>query len=452
VPGFAVERDGTLHTSLMRSCTGWPSGTWIDPPQRKAPDGSNFQLQHWSHTFDFALVTGAGDWRAVEMPSRSVEFNHPMLCVPVGEGSGGLPADGSLLDVQPAKAVHLGALKPRGNPSATGSAVDVDPAVVTLRLVETLGASTDVAITSSVGAITDVIATDLLETECRTEEALRLHGHQIGTVCARFDVKPLIDAAAEELAPEAEAAQPLYSRYWLHNRGPAPLGGLPAVAHLHPEAVTAQPGDTVRLRLTIASDCSDATVTGVVRTRNPWTEVSAVRTLKSDGDVAGIPFELPPRGYTEREITAGVPVDAKPGHYPVRTELRLSGDVPPAWRQAVEDIAIITVGETPELVRLVGEPHEVVVERGQRARLIATVGSGAAADLDLEAHLISPWGTWEWIGPAACGAVLPAGGTVDVGFDVAPPPWVEPGQWWALIRIGCAGRLLYTPAVAVTVR
>ena len=37
VPGFAVERDGTLHSSLMRSCTGWPSGTWIDPPARKAP-------------------------------------------------------------------------------------------------------------------------------------------------------------------------------------------------------------------------------------------------------------------------------------------------------------------------------------------------------------------------------------------------------------------------------
>ena len=54
VPGFAVDSDGTLHTSLMRSCTGWPSGTWIDPPRRTAPDGSNFQLQHWTHTFDYA--------------------------------------------------------------------------------------------------------------------------------------------------------------------------------------------------------------------------------------------------------------------------------------------------------------------------------------------------------------------------------------------------------------
>ena len=103
-------------------------------------------------------------------------------------------------------------------------------------------------------------------------------------------------------------------------------------------------------------------------------------------------------------------------------------------------------------MRLSAEPADIVVARGEAARLSVTVASGAAADLALEAHLISPWGTWEWIGPAASGAVLPAGGDVEVGFDVAPPPWVTPGQWWALIRIGCAGRLLYSPAVAVTVR
>ena len=80
-----------------------------------------------------------------------------------------------------------------------------------------------------------------------------------------------------------------------------------------------------------------------------------------------------------------------------------------------------------------------------------TVGTHARADLALEAHLISPWGTWEWIGPAALGAVLPARGTVELGFDVTPPAWVDPGQWWALVRVGCAGRLVYSPAVKVTV-
>ncbi len=72
---------------------------WIDPPRRTAPDGSNFQLQHWTHTFDYALVSGAGDWRDSDMPSRSAEFNHPLLAVVAERGSaaGGLPSWGSLL-------------------------------------------------------------------------------------------------------------------------------------------------------------------------------------------------------------------------------------------------------------------------------------------------------------------------------------------------------------------
>ena len=446
VPGFAVERDGTLHTSLMRSCTGWPSGVWIDPPARKAPDGSNFQLQHWSHAFDFALVFGNGDWRAVEMPSRSAEFNHPLLAVVADEGTGELPADGSLLSVQPERTVQLGALKIAGNPTAIGSSAAPDPAAVTLRLVETTGAPTDIAISSPVGSLSDLVSADLLEAPRLTADPpLTLHGYQIATVAARLEATPLIDSDGATLAPDAEPAQPLYARYWLHNRGPAPLGGLPAVAHLHPEGLTAEPGETVRLRMSVASDCSDDTVSGSVRMRYP---------LGWEPGRDEIGFELAARGHREDEITVTVPRDAAPGHYPVRAELTLSGDVPAAWRQPVEDICVISVGTVPseDLVRLVTEPVGVVVNRGERARIAVTVGSGAGADLALEAHLISPWGTWEWMGPAVRGAELPAGGEVEVGFDITPPPWATPGTWWALIRIGCAGRLLYSPAVAVTVR
>jgi hypothetical protein len=68
-----------------------------------------------------------------------------------------------------------------------------------------------------------------------------------------------------------------------------------------------------------------------------------------------------------------------------------------------------------------------------------------------EAHLISPWGTWEWLGPAVTGAELPAGGTITLDFDVTPPEWLSPGRWWALIRVAAAGQLVYSPAVAVEV-
>jgi len=163
-------------------------------------------------------------------------------------------------------------------------------------------------------------------------------------------------------------------------------------------------------------------------------------------------YDLLPRGYREGVITVRVPDEVVPGHYPVRVQLTLTGDVPPAWRQTVEDVCVITVGDPDEeLVSLVSGPHDIVVARGGTARLTATVAIGARADLPVEAHLISPWGTWEWISPDSRGAVAKAGSSVDVNFDVTPPPWLTPGTWWALIRVGCAGRLLYTHAVRVAV-
>ena len=104
-----------------------------------------------------------------------------------------------------------------------------------------------------------------------------------------------------------------------------------------------------------------------------------------------------------------------------------------------------------ELLRLVAGPSEVRVRAGQTARLGVTVGTDARADLAAEAHLISPWGTWEWLGPAATGVDVPAGGTARIEFEVVPPPGLSPGAWWALVRVACAGTLVYSPAVAVVV-
>ncbi len=55
-PGCVVTTEGSLNISLMRSCSAWPSGVWIDQPKRAAPDGTSFSWQHWSHTFEYGLV------------------------------------------------------------------------------------------------------------------------------------------------------------------------------------------------------------------------------------------------------------------------------------------------------------------------------------------------------------------------------------------------------------
>ena len=453
VPGFAVDLDGTLQTSLMRSCTGWPSGTWIDPPRRTAPDGSNFQLQHWSHTFDYALVSGDGDWRRADLPRRSAEFSHPLSAVAAGNTTGGLPSFGSLLEVEPSS-VHIGAVKAAGNPVARGSGRHLDPAEgVAIRLVETLGRdATGVAIRSGLRRVSAASRIDLLEQPRRQplpEDIPALHGYEIATVLARLNLPRVPEAEDIVLGPEAEVAQPLYARYWLHNRGPAPLGGLPAVAHLHPQEATAEPGSSVSLRLTVSSDCTDAALHGRVKLACPEGWVATPSTL---------PFVLPAGEYLHTEVTLAVPPDAAAGLYPVCAELAVTGSgaasMPVAWRQLVEDVCVVSVAApaVAEVLRLVSGPEPVDVEPGGVAQLAVTVATDAKADLVAEAHLISPWGTWEWMGPAALGDNLPAGGNLKFEFDVRPPLWVEPGQWWALVRVACAGRVVYSPAVAVVVR
>jgi alpha-mannosidase len=434
----------------MRSCTGWPSGTWIDEPRRTAPDGSNFQLMHWKQVFDYALVCGDGDWRQAQIPTRSAQYSNPLIAV---RPQAGQPRDkaprlapvGSLLQVEPADSVHLGALKAAGNPMAAGSAASVDPGAIALRLVETTGAGARVALGSELGKLRSLQLADLLEKPTRRKRSIDLHGYQVATVLAKLEMPRTALASGATLAPNAEVAQPLYARYWLHNRGPAPLGGLPAVAHLHPQRLTAEPGGEVLLRLIAASDCSDAELGG---------EVAVVCPAGWSATPAELPFTLGSGEHLETDVSLAIPARTEPGLYPVRAQLRVTGDkVPAAWHQVVEDVCIVEVGAGHEadLVYLADEPAEITLAAGDTARLTVTIGTNARADLALEAHLISPWGTWEWIGPAALGTVLPARGKVELGFDVTPPAWLEPGQRWALVRVGCAGRLVYSPAVKVTV-
>ena len=120
-PGFLVDTRGSIYISLLRSCTGWPSGVWIDPPRRTAPDGSNFELEHWDHVYEHALVAGPGDWRDNDCAWEALSFNTPMVAVVEDPHDGNLPATGSLLELNgPGRQVVLSVLKRSGHPLAKG--------------------------------------------------------------------------------------------------------------------------------------------------------------------------------------------------------------------------------------------------------------------------------------------------------------------------------------------
>ncbi len=123
MPSFNVEADGSLYLSIMRSCSGWPSGVWIDPPRRSTPDGANFQFQHWSHRFEYALVASAGDWREAGIVRLGHEYNNPLTTRVLEGHPGALPATAPLVVVEPASAV-MTVLKPAGVAASRMAAIE----------------------------------------------------------------------------------------------------------------------------------------------------------------------------------------------------------------------------------------------------------------------------------------------------------------------------------------
>ena len=93
-PSGVVTPDGTIWMTLLRACSSWPSGVWIDGDRRTAPDGSSFAWQHWAHTFSYALAASADGWREAGFNASAEDYNHDLTAVVTGEAAEGGDGDG----------------------------------------------------------------------------------------------------------------------------------------------------------------------------------------------------------------------------------------------------------------------------------------------------------------------------------------------------------------------
>ncbi|WP_225731353.1 MULTISPECIES: glycoside hydrolase family 38 C-terminal domain-containing protein [unclassified Nocardia] len=470
MPGFAIDPSGALHLSLMRSCTGWPSGVWLDPPRRRTPDGSAFQLQHWTHEFDYAIVAGAGDWRAVDLVAHGHAFSAPMHARTSVGHAGDLPPTYALLRATPERRVEIQTVKPAGNPSANGAPAELDPAAgLTVRLVETNGLPVRATVFSAFGWIA-ARHTDLLEQEGR-DAVLSIEDDVIITALDASQIATIVgepksyaaDRDGKTLGRQTEPAQPVYSRYWLHNRGPAPLGFLPVTISAGPTVFTAT-GEPLDSTITIAGQYTETAVDALLTVDAPqgWVTEPATR-----------PVTLPPGGHTAFPLTIATPGGVAPGLYFVRAQLAVGADtiedvltvlVPGAGTDAVLpppagpelDQGTQNAGTAADSARLLGLEitaitESVTVRPGGAAELALRVRSIASSPIEGEAMPISPWGTWEFVGPGSKGFRVPPNSDGELTFDIAVPPDARPGRWWILVKLMWFGRIQYSPAIPFVV-
>ncbi|HTF12417.1 MAG TPA: NEW3 domain-containing protein, partial [Asanoa sp.] len=414
IPGFAVTADGGLHLSLLRSCTGWPTGVWIDPPRRTAPDGSAFALQHWTHSFEYSLTSSDGDWRAGGITAQAHDYNHPLVAVVTGAHAGSLPADAALLTVSPGAV--LTALKATGDPLASGRPASPHTGV-TARVYEPHGRPATVRLDGpglSVAGRADVVERP------RSGAVGALAPFEIGTWLLSAPARE----SSVEIGPRSEPVQPVFARYWLHNKGPAPMGNQPVSVHLHRR-------DNGAVSVTVASDLTETAYDGTV-----WIDAPAGWTA----DPVERPVQLSPGGWTSFTVDLVAGPDAAAGVVTARLEHAGS---------TVEDV--LPLGDPGPALSADLDVDELRLRPGQRATITLRLANPAAHAVHGEAQVISPWGTWEMLAPHTQGFTVDAGGKAALGIEVTVPADATRGTWWALAKVMWFGRVAYTAPVRLVV-
>ncbi|MFE0253769.1 NEW3 domain-containing protein [Streptomyces sp. NPDC059010] len=440
-PGCVITSSGDLYMSLMRSCTGWPSGIWVDPPRRTAPDGSAFQLQRWSHTFEYAVVAGAGDWRELRLPQAGHAFNHPLTArlrrTPAEDAV--LPRKAVLLGLEPAGEVLLDAFKAAGSPLARGSVAAADPGRgVVVRVHEVNGRPVRARVSGprewTEGARADVLERrgEPLTPDGQGALDLTMTGFEVATVLAATEAthtSPGQGVAAHE------PAQPAPTRYWLHNSGPAPRGNMPVTVYVSPTTLTASYGP-VTATVRVASELTDAPVSGTVSLHAPpgWSV-----------EPAELPYTLGPGGFTVAEATVTPPPDAEPGRHWLAARLSYGG-------QTYEDVVALDVADGHRGPTLLAEPgvERVNVRRGERARLPVTLRNTTRGPITGALWAVSSWGTWAGVSPGCQGFTVPGGERLECVIEVDGGA-VAPGSYWLMAKVGWHGCVAYTAAVELEV-
>ena len=480
-PSSLVILDGTLHIALMRSCSAWPCGVWIDGDKRATPDGSSFAWQHWSHTFEYALAAGPGDWRSAGFPLAGQDYHHDLLACQTSVHDGPLPATAGLAAAEPVTAL-VSALKPRGNPLSPGTSQPrpQDGVIVRLRDISGQAAPASASVT-----LFDGVAEASLSGPCEEHGGrplpVRDGGAEAelppaGTVTmvlrpARVPVDPVQPApgSAPSRPPDPEPAQPVFTRYWLHGKGPAPAGNLPVAVHLSPGRIALPEADgaaeaAAELRLTVA--CGPEPAAGTIHLDPGQPAAGRGLSLEPAGPLR---FDLRPRSYACWDVEVRAAPGARPGRHFVTAQIA------DATGQLFEDAALVTVGEPAEPaldlpldellpLYLADEAAtaaeldvtlltpDVQLRRGSGGQVAVRLDNATASQIRGEAQLVSPFGSWAQTRPWTQGFTVESSADAALTFPVTAPATARPGQhWWALVKVMYFGRVRYCEPAAVTV-
>ena len=238
--GVALINNGTPAVSLENpnTLTLFLTHTAIFPGVNLPFD---FVPENKTHVFNYALYPHAGDWREADTVKVGEDFNNPLIAVQTDFHDGDLPSEKSFVSTKVSN-LSISALKLGGNPQANFSSKAENESVtypitslrenklrpLVLRAYETKGQATSSAISTDF-KIEHGEEIDLLENK---RSQMGFSGFDVNNTQGfdAFEIRTFELFASRKnslnqtLGATKEIVQPVFSRYWLHNSGAAPIG------------------------------------------------------------------------------------------------------------------------------------------------------------------------------------------------------------------------------------
>jgi hypothetical protein len=215
----------------------------------------------------------------------------------------------------------------------------------------------------------------------------------------------------------------VFTRYWLHNAGPAPIGYLPVSVHLTQHAQG-------RIRVTVAAATRHAQ--GRVELDVPAGLTATPRQT--------LAYDLAPGEHADFELAVGTDEGAAQGTYYVAARIR------DELGQLLEDAVPVTVGAPT------AEPL-----RAELTQRCVRVTNNARSEIRGEVQLVSPYGTWGAPGddiavtPRTQGFAIAPWATAELPYAVGCPGTAEPGgEWWVMAKVTAFGGVQYTRTLPLT--
>ncbi|MDQ3179753.1 MAG: hypothetical protein M3Q33_04460 [Acidobacteriota bacterium] len=237
--GVALINNGTPAVSLENpnTLTLFLTHTAIFPGVNLPFD---FVPENKTHVFTYALYPHAGSWREADTVKVGEDFNNPLIAKQTDVHDGELPNEKSFLSVDKENVV-VSTLKLGGNPQANFRSIYKENArPLFIRFYETQGRKTNPMFSLGQSGW-EFGQVGLLEGNAA--DTLGSSGNGFGTEIKGFSIetfslKPtkfeVQKTNGQTLGATKEIVQPVFSRYWLHNFGAAPLGNDAVKVSLRP--------------------------------------------------------------------------------------------------------------------------------------------------------------------------------------------------------------------------